>query len=242
MTEIYSKIPMTPDRTVEWDVIDRPETGGFILMPPDGDQRIINILTRVATARVIDPGAHIAKILGEGSGGIVYAWPDPPMALKAMHTRGAADDFPALQRNVTLSVGLQRIKHPKGVTLTTPQYHGAFFPYQHGAGMSLWAMSQEKGATWPHLPKEMRQRLPSLQQRQALYSEAMQACMGSADLYGLDMAASNELVRPTATTPGQAAAVGETALTVVKLDVAGIEIPMRQDTSLYDNYPTPRPQ
>jgi hypothetical protein len=220
--ESASEIPMTPDRSVIWNVIDCPEIGGSMLVSPDCSEEVLGVLRKVAVARTIDPNVSIGRPTSGGASSIVYEWPRPHLALKVIHDfKLPLSEYEALKANVTLSEGFKRIQPaPSKTAYTAPDYFGAYFPYEIGGrGTSVWAMTFESGKGRHELSSSIRRTIPTRRQRAAVYGRALRACGGHLDQYDLDMDDTNEIFR-VPPSPQQEASVGRVALTIVKLDIS----------------------
>jgi hypothetical protein len=221
--ERFDRVAMTPDATVEWDVLDCPDIGGSMLLAPDCTERVTEALWKATIAVAADPYTRIGPFIGAGVAGAVYEWPSLPLALKVAYSfKPSLAEYDALKANVTLAAGLKRIPDARNdrVEYTAPSYHGAYFPYEsEGRGSSVWAMSYEPGKTRPNLPVPIRRTIPAAKQRAAVYKRALEACGGNPANYQLDMGPDNEIFRATSDALPGSAAIGAAALTIVKLDI-----------------------
>jgi hypothetical protein len=231
--ERYSQIPMTPDRTVQWDVYDNPGARGFLILSPDCPDHATNALSEAVGTMDVDPGL-MSNEIGSGAEGHVYKWPGLPLAIKVTsETASAGVSFPGLQANVTLREGLHRTSpSTPRVTYTTPQYYGAHFPYrQNTTGRAAWAMSYEAGVERGQLPPAVRRIVPPASTRRAVYQRALEACGGNPRDYSDLVVDENELMRPGTNS------MGRIAVTIVKLDVGPAVSEDR--TGLYNQHTVP---
>lgn len=222
--ESASAVPMTPDGTVIWDVTDCPEIGGSMLTAPNCTPDILTVLRKVSIARRIDPHIRVAPIIHEQPASIVYKWPNPSLALKEVVRNFYQPNAErlALQANVTLAEGLRRIMGTRQhkVRYTTPQYYGAYFPYEvNNWSLPIWVMSYEAGVPRSRLSADIRRTIPNPTKRRQVYNRALQACGGEPSAYDLDMNNANELIRVEDPLTSRHA-IGGSALTIVKLDIS----------------------
>ena len=247
----HPEIPMTPDGTEVWSVIDWPGIGGFALSAPGCSNDDLAILYRAAAGIADYPQMSVGGYIDGGGSGNVFRWGTSNRALKVMHKRLSATEFPHLQANITLRAGLQRWPSPPEakVTYTAPDYLAAYFPYpEHGRGSSIWLMSYEPGSKRHNLAPDFRKMIPHPSRRAHVYHQALRASGGNPADYRLDMdKIFNELFRPGLVPADTPQAVGDLALTIVKFDIGRMlhpdpiaEFLLPPNTWLYDDYDTPR--
>lgn len=246
MSEIYGQIPMTPDSTIKWDIVNWSRLGGFALLSQECPSETVDMLRRVSAVQITDPRTKLGRELGSGSSGTVYGL-SQDLAVKVTYfSRPASDHFPELRTMVTLSEGLARIQPNRDsvVDYTAPTHYGAYFPYQHnGAGTCVIAMSRLLGYRKNQLSRAQHRLVPSVVARVATYGAAVQQCGGDPTAYDFDMDPDNELFQILGIHYEPAPSrLRNSKLQVVKLDAdkyRPLETLYITDTSLYDEFDVP---
>ncbi len=188
---------MTPDGSVMWDVHRVSNLEGVVIVPQNPSAEAIDLLARLALR---DPTA-LLKMGATGQNGRVRLSGD--VAVKTFFRNDAiASGLPALQANVALHAGLQRVGHPDGWHVTAPAILGAHLPEEKSA-KPTWVMTREWGS-FPDLNAasdiigtDGRIALDYVTRR-TLYSDAVEACGHQARAFAFDdKGVENMMVRPS---------------------------------------------
>jgi len=168
-------IPMTPDRSVHWNVHELPGLSSTLYVrPPDDTSEkptAQDIETMLAFAQQGGQYNPNAKLLGEGNYGTVHELGG--LVLKRARFGNDLDEHVGLgatQAQVTFSEGLGRLTTPHKITAPKPYAVLRVKPDTQTSARTTMLMSHVPGAK----PSRVNIGLPNAKKRQALYDTATQ--------------------------------------------------------------------
>lgn len=216
-------VDMTPDKSVVWERHDLPDQLGTLLLSPERSADVVNHLARLAIRSDWLPG-RIA-------GGYSKVRLSGDLAIKSFNVNNAIGHygFEALQANIALGVGLDRVGSILGKwRIVTPRQFDVLYQCNKKEP-AVWAMSYEEGRR--AVPGNMWRGgfMPPYAERNSLYERALLACGVDHGPVVFDDKPANTLIRRGTITP----------LEFVKLDLfvdlRAIKSEANKDKSQTDN-------